>query len=103
MHGQGVAARARLGNKPGQIPSAVTNERSTFFSQSCDYHFAHLPRFNRLEGVRVNDFQDVIISPIVNAFVFTAVEPGAGTVQFSEAWDVKDVVNGKKLLDTSVH
>ncbi|MEJ2556403.1 MAG: cyclic nucleotide-binding domain-containing protein [Anaerolineae bacterium] len=26
-----------------------------------------------------------------------------GTVQFSEAWDVKDVVNGKKLLDALVH
>jgi hypothetical protein len=103
MHGQGVAARARLRNKSGQIPSSIPNERSAFFSQSCNYHFAQFPRFDRLEGVRVDDFQDVIISPIVNALMFTAVETGAGTVQFSEAWDVKDVVNSKKFLDTSIH
>jgi len=92
-----------LRNKSGQIPSSITNERSAFFSQSCNYHFAQVPRFNGLEGVRVNDFQDVIISPIVNALVFSTVETGAGTVQLSEARDVKDVVNSKKLLDTSIH
>jgi len=69
VHGEDVSAGAPMGNEPRQIPGSVANEGSRFLSQSRDHHFPYLPLGDGFEGLRVEDFKDVIVRPVMNPFM----------------------------------
>jgi hypothetical protein len=61
--GMSGTAGTVAGNDAGDVPGPVTDQRGGLLAQGGDHHFAPLAVGHRLQGLRIDDFQDVVISP----------------------------------------
>jgi hypothetical protein len=68
------------GNDAGDVPGAVSNQRGGLLAQGGDHHLPPLAVGQGLQGLRIDNFQDVVIAPVVDAVMVAAFDAGAGSV-----------------------
>ncbi len=82
---------------------AVADQGAGLLAQGRDHQLALGACGHGLQGCRVDDFEDEMIRPVVDAAVAAAVQAAAGAVEFGQPVDVEDVLDAHEGLDTGAH
>ena len=103
MPGQDISAGASPRDQPGEVPGPVTDQRGGFFAQSGDHHLPHFSGLGRLQGLRVDDLQDVVIRPVMDPFMGRALQPGSRAVELGQTRDVEGILHTQVLFYIPAH
>src|SRR4030042_497647 len=98
MHRKNGSTRTSLWDEFGEVPCAIADNRCGFFPEGGDHHLPDFPWWYRLKGFWIEEFEDVVISPIMDAFVIDTVKPCPRAIEFREAGDIEDMFHTQKLL-----
>ena len=76
----GTSALALTGNDTGEVTRTVAEDRHHGTVERGEHHLTDLSVGNGLQGVRINDLQDVVVLPQVHAILLLALKGHARSV-----------------------
>jgi hypothetical protein len=98
MHRKNGSTGTSLWNEFSEVPCAIADKRGGFFPEGGNNHLTNFSRGYRLKGFRIEEFEDIVVCPIVNAFVIDTVKPCPRAIEFRQTRNIEDVFHSQKLL-----